>query len=296
MLESIKTLLNGILSRMNKINDTVNTKLENINVDVMKVSEQPNWNESNTTSHAFIKGKPCYDYVEPNCVIYETSSASESGRGPLTLIDLLDGYLIEGKRYKLTVDGVETVYTCNADEYGELYICNDSNNYSKSIFMFGTTICAWTNGLWVKGQNVKLEGALRRYKKLASSFYDAVASVNGNTGDIEITPESIGAAKVGTKVIFSEILSGSIYGIYDNNKSSNTLVLGTNAINYSNKTFRFVDNARLTGLQNPTDDNDAANKSYVDTAISDTLKLTSPDGSTWTISVDDDGTLSAVKL
>ena len=306
MLESIKTLLNGILVRMNKINadiytvntkiDTVNTKLENTNSVVDQVSEQPDWNETNTASHAFIKGKPCYNYVEPNCVIYETSSAGISGQSSLTLTDLIDGYLMEGGEYKLTVDDVETVYTCNADESGNLYIGAGYANPNGSIFQYGTTLEAYTDNLWLYGKSVKLEGALRRYKKLDTSFYDSVTSVNGNTGDIEITPESIGAAEVGNYAILSTLYGGVIYGKYGNDKISNMLALGKNAINYSNDTFKFVSNARLTGLRNPTGNYDAANKLYVDTTISDALKLTSPDGSTWTISVDDDGTLSAVKL
>ena len=104
--------MNAITSKFKRIKSGVDAVKSD--VDAVK-SDAPDWNEPDSTSHAYIKNKPCYNYVEPNAVIWESDSAGTSGQGALVLIDLVDGWLIEGETYRLTVDGVETTYTCVAD-------------------------------------------------------------------------------------------------------------------------------------------------------------------------------------
>ena len=135
----------------------------------------PDWNESDTASNSYVKNKPCYDYIEPSVVIWESDSAGISSQYAIPLVDLGDGWLIEGETYRLTVDGVETTYVCAADADGMgLYIGVDSNN--GRIFQSNTnaSLSALTSGLWDYGQKVRLEGPLRKYKKLNASMYDAV--------------------------------------------------------------------------------------------------------------------------
>ena len=193
-LEFIKTCLNAIADKFRHIRSDVDAVKSD--VDAVK-SSSPDWNEPDTASHSYIKNKPCYDYIEPSVVIWESGNAGTSGQKALTLADLVDGWLIEGETYRLTVDGVETTYTCAADADGRgMYIGAGFASLDGGIYQFHTStiLRAYTSGLWESGQKVRLEGPTRRYKKLDTSFYDAVISVNGETGEVQITPEKIGAA------------------------------------------------------------------------------------------------------
>ena len=310
-LEFIKTILNAITFKFRNVQSNVDAiKLD---VDAVK-SSVPDWNEPDATSHSYIKGKPCYDYVEPDCVIYETPSAETSGQGPLKLIDLIDGYLIAGEKYKLTVDNVETIYICNINDSGELYIGDDPSNCNKSISGYDpkrgydASLYAWTDGLWSWGQSVKLEGALRRYKQLDSSFYDAVTSVNDETGDVQITPNKIGAANAGRRVVSEHIL----YAIYGTDKDEDCTALYLGGDRYFAKTtltdtgevcFSFEPyNTILAGIKNPISDNHAANKGYVDATVAAAKKsirlYSSTEGSTkqFDLTVSDDGVISATEV
>ena len=148
--------------------------------EAMNIPEQvqPDWNEPDSASHTYIKNKPCYDYIEPSGVIWESNSAGTSGQGALMLVDLVDGRLIKGETYRLTVDGVETTYTCAEDADGiGLYIGAGFATFDGGIFQYHTLtyLYAYTNNLWNAGQKVRLEGPLRRYKKLDVSLYEAPA-------------------------------------------------------------------------------------------------------------------------
>lgn len=194
-LEFIKTCLNAIADKFRRVKSDVDAVKSD--VDSVK-SSSPDWNEPDTASHSYVKNKPCYDYIEPSGVIWESDSAGTNGQSALVLVDLGDGWLIEGETYRLTVDGVETTYVCAADADGRgLYIGASYADFNNgSIFQSNTNamLSACTSGLWNYGQKVRLEGPLRKYKKLDTSFYDAVMSVNGKTGDVQITPNNIGAA------------------------------------------------------------------------------------------------------
>lgn len=306
-LEFIKTILNTLTSKLRSVQSNIDAVRSD--VDAVK-SSQPDWNEPDTTSYSYIKGKPCYDYVEPDCVIYETPSAETSGQGALTLIDLIDGYLIEGEEYKLTVDNTETIYICNVDDSGKLCIGNDSYTTSKLIFQHPdrTILSAWTSGLWSSGQSVKLEGALRRYKKLDSSFYDAVTSVNDETGDVQITPKKIGAANAGSRVISDHILY-AIYGTY-NDTDCTALYLGGDRYfakdtldDTGEDCFSFGPyHTILAGIKNPIMYHHAANKGYVDATVAAARKsirlYSSTEGSTkqFKLTVNDDGVISATRV
>ena len=148
--------------------------------EAMNIPEQvqPDWNEPDSASHTYIKNKPCYDYIEPSGVIWESNSAGTSGQGALMLVDLVDGRLIKGETYRLTVDGVETTYTCAEDADGiGLYIGAGFATFDGGIFQYHTLtyLYAYTNNLWNAGQKVRLAGPLRRYKKLDVSLYEAPA-------------------------------------------------------------------------------------------------------------------------
>ena len=282
-LEFVKTAMNAITAKFQRVKSDVDAVRANVDavksdVDAVK-SNPPDWNEPDSASHAYIKNKPCYDYIEPSGVIWESNSAGTSGQGSLMLVDLVNGRLIEGETYRLTVDGVETTYTCAADADGDgLYIgtgyadVNGSNIYQSNT---STELRAWTGGLWNDGQKVRLEGPLRRYKKLDVSLYEAVVSVNGETGEVQITPENIGAANAGTKIISNHILD-AIYGT-NNGDTCTVLYLGGNR--YFKHTTEMgtgeecfvlgpIDTI-LGGIRTPINDDQAANKGYVDATIAE---------------------------
>ena len=288
-LEFVKTAMNAITAKFQRVKSDVDAVRANVDavksdvnavksdVDAVK-SNPPDWNEPDSASYAYIKNKPCYDYIEPSGVIWESNSAGTSGQAALMLVDLVDGRLIEGETYRLTVDGVETMYTCAADADGDgLYIGTGFGSGYSSIFQFNTSteLCAFTSNLWNDGAKVRLEGPLRRYKKLDTSLYDAVASVNGETGEVQITPENIGAANAGTKIISNHILD-AIYGT-NNGDTCTVLYLGGNR--YFRHTIEtgtgeecFVlgpIDTILGGIRTPINDDQAANKGYVDATIAE---------------------------
>lgn len=275
MIEAIKTLLNAIMVRFRHVQANVDA----VRSDVDAVNRSaPDWNESDTASHSYVKNKPCYDYIEPSVVIWESDSAGTSGQSPLVLVDLVDGRLIEGETYRLTVDGVETTYTCAAASNGlGLYIGAGFASFDGGIYQShtDTILRAYTSNLWGEGQKVRLEGPLRRYKKLDISLYDAVASVNGETGEVEITSESIGAAKV--KSMYSD---GHHYDVIYGTISGNTcdsLYLGVKTFiqrrifaGTNEACFRFGYGESpiiLAGIKTPTSNDHAANKGYVDKTV-----------------------------
>ena len=186
-LEFVKTALNAIIAKFQRVKSDVDAIRANVdairaNVDAVKSdvdavkSEAPDWNEPDSATHTYIKNKPCYDYIEPSGVIWESDSAGTSGQGALMLVDLVDGWLVEGETYRLTVDGVETTYTCTTNtNRDELYIGTGYSN--EKIFQSNTStkLYAFTTNLWNYGAKVRLEGPLRRYKKLDVSLYEAPA-------------------------------------------------------------------------------------------------------------------------
>ena len=281
-LEFVKTALNAITAKFQRVKsdvDAVKSDVDAVKSDVDAVkSEAPDWNEPDSATHAYIKNKPCYDYIEPSGVIWESNSAGSSGQGALMLVDLVDGWLIEGETYRLTVDGVETTYTCAADADGDgLYSGTGFGSGYSSIFQFNTSteLCAYTPNLWNDGAKVRLEGPLRRYKKLDVSLYEAVASVNGETGEVQITPENIGAAKAGTRIVSDHILD-AIYGT-NNGDTCTVLYLG------GNRYFKHTTgegtvgecfilgpiDTILGGIRTPINDDQAANKGYVDATVAE---------------------------
>ena len=288
-LEFVKTALNAITAKFQRVKSDVNTIQANVDavksdvdavksdVDAVK-SNPPDWNEPDSASHAYVKNKPCYDYIEPSGVIWESNSAGTSGQGPLMLVDLVDGWLVYGETYRLTVDGVEATYTCAADVDGDgLYIGTGFGAGYSSIFQSNTSpqLCAFTSNLWNDGQRVRLEGPLRRYKKLDTSLYEAVASVNGETGEVQITPENIGAANAGTKIVSNRILD-AIYGT-NNGDTCTELYLGGNRY-FGHTTEEGTGqecfilgpiDTILGGIRTPINDDQAANKGYVDATIAE---------------------------
>ena len=288
-LEFVKTCLNAITAKFRRVKsdvdavrsdvDAVRSDVDAVRSDVDAVNRSaPDWNESDTASHSYVKNKPCYDYIEPSVVIWESDSAGTSDRSPLVLVDLVDGRLIEGETYRLTVDGVETTYTCAAASNGlGLYIGAGFASFNGGIYQShtDTILRAYTSNLWGEGQKVRLEGPLRRYKKLDISLYDAVTSVNGETGEVEITPESIGAAKV--KSMYSDGHPyDAIYGTISGN-TCDSLYLGVKTFiqrrifaGTNEACFRFGYGESpiiLAGIKTPTSNDHAANKGYVDKTV-----------------------------
>ncbi len=320
-LEFIKTALNAITYKFQRVKsdvDAVKSDVDAVKSDVDAVkSDAPDWNEPDTASHAYIKNKPCYDYIEPGVVIWESDSAGTSAQSAMVLVDLVDGRLIEGEAYRLTVDGVETTYTCAADANGRgLYIgagYSDANNGGIFQYNYETKLRAYTNNLWEGGQKVRLEGPLRRHKKLDTSLYDAVVSVNGETGDVQITPEKINAASTGrTSFKLGDVLYNlnySIYGTY-NGKTCDVLYLGGNRYFSVGTTTDTGEecfllgpiSTILAGIKTPTHDGHAANKGYVDATVAaprDSIRLySSTDGSTkqFELTVNDGGVISVAEV
>ena len=281
-LEFVKTCLNAITAKFRRVKSDVDA----VKSDVDAVNRSaPDWNESDTASHSYVKNKPCYDYIEPSVVIWASDSAGTSDRSPLVLVDLVDGRLIEGETYRLTVDGVETTYICTAASNGlGLYIGAGFASFDGGIYQShtDTILRAYTSNLWGEGQKVRLEGPLRRYKKLDISLYDAVTSVNGETGEVEITPESIGAAKV--KSMYSDGHHyDAIYGTISGN-TCDSLYLGVKTFiqrrifaGTNEACFRFGYGESpiiLAGIKTPTSNDHAANKGYVDKTVAPTPDTT----------------------
>ena len=317
-LEFAKTMINAIVAKLRRVQSDVDAVKSD--VDAIK-SDAPDWNEPNSDSHAYIKNKPCYDYIEPSGVIWESDSAevnktSGGGAYSLLLADLADGWLIEGEEYRLTVDGVETAYTCAADADGRgLYIGGGYKSYAKGgIYQSYTdaNLYAFVRNLWSKGQKVRLKGPLRKYKKLDTTLYDAVTSVNGETGDVQITTENIGAASV-DNLLFPSGSSGVfvnvIYGT-KNGETCSALYLGGDRFFRKGTTtdtgevyFYLGPIATiLGGVKTPISDNHAANKGYVDATVAaarESIKLrSSTEGSTklFEITVNDDGVISTTEV
>ena len=315
-VDAVQSNVDAVQSNVDAVQSNVDAVQSNVdavqsNVDTVKQSV-PDWDEPNSASHAYIKNKPCYDYIESSGVIWESDSADTSGMGVLIVVDLVDGWLIEGETYRLTVDGVTTTYTCAADADGRgMYIGAGYLNGSGSISQSNTDarLQAWTTGLWVYGQKVRLEGSLRRYKKLDTTLYDAVVSVNGETGEVQITPENIEAANAGSLVVSNTILSSVIYGTRKG-ETCNTLYLGGNRfLQHSSVAdtgeecfFLGPEATILAGIKTPTINDQAANKGYVDATVAaprDSIRLySSTEGSTkqFEITVNDDGVISAVEV
>lgn len=301
-LEFAKTIINAITFKFRHLKS---------DVEAVK-SDVPDWNEPNSASHTYIKNKPCYDYIEPSVVIWKSDSAKTSSQLSVTLVDLVDGWLIEGEEYRLTVDGVTTTYTCAADAYGGgLYIGGGyaSPNTGGIYQPYASTLLnAWTKNLWGENQKVRLEGPLRRNKKLSTNLYNAVASVNGETGEVQITPENIKAANAGRLIVSQRFLS-AIYGTYAGEPCDTLYLGGTRYFQRGTlpdtreECFKLGPiNTPLAGIKTPTYDDCAANKGYVDatvTAARESIKLiSSTEGSTkqFEITVNDDGVISATEV
>ena len=307
-LEFIKTCLNAITARFRRVKS---------DVEAVK-SDAPNWNEPDTASHSYIKNKPCYDYIDPGVVIWASDSAEVnetegSGVVHLLLADLVDGWLIEGETYRLTVNGVETTYICAADADGRgLYIGAGYSSISGSIFQpnTDTSLYAYAKNLWRKGQKVRLEGPLRRYKKLDTSLYDAVVSVNGEAGDVQITPENIGAAKAGSIYVAvgsTAYIVKAIYGTYDGAPCDRLYLggakwLARRLLTTGEECFALgPKDTLLAGIKTPTYADCAANKAYVDVMVASTresIKLySSTEGSAkqFELTVNDDGIISVAE-
>ena len=78
-LEFIKTCLNAITDKFRRVKsdvDAVKSDVDAVKSDVDAVKDAPDWNEPNSDSHAYIKNKPCYDYIEPSGVIWESDNAA----------------------------------------------------------------------------------------------------------------------------------------------------------------------------------------------------------------------------
>ena len=299
-LEFIKTALNAITTKFRRVRSDVDAVRSD--VDVVKRGV-PDWNESNGDSHAYIKNKPCYDYIEPSGVIYSANPVPSGSSGFVNLGDPGDRILIEGEEYVLTIDGIPNTYTCVLSDDGYLHVHTIQQNPSGGDL--SADYSAWENGK----SSVKLEGPTRRYKKLDTRFYDAVTSVNKETGEVQITPEKIEAAKVGSLVVSQSILDSAIYGTY-RGKTCTWLYLGGNrffgsatAADTGESYFYFGPyDTILAGIKMPTSDNQAANKGYVDATVAaprDSIRLySSTEGSTkqFELTVNDDGVISAAEV
>lgn len=311
---AFKTALNAISLRLDALKKSFDWIADGLSSITDRLSSTeaaipaPDWDENDPKSKNYVKNKPCYDYVEPNAVIWESNSAGESAQGALELIsDMGDNSVIEGETYTLTVNGVQTTHICQTND-DKLEITGSG------IFQLTwpdgvTSLKAWTT--WQQGSSVKLEGPFRQYKKLDTKFYNAVKSINGETGDVEITPVGLKVPQVGDVVTSSFIFRRAIFGELSDGTTANRLYLGggnmitgeTNAgTNIPVIVFGANRKCILRSVENPVDDYDATNKSYVDKAVSAErnyiLLNSSTEDSTkrFEITVDDSGTISAKEI
>lgn len=183
MLEAIKTLLNGIQVRLNEIKtdisainaktDIANDKIKNTNAAVVKLSKQPDWNESNTDSHGYINNKPFYDYNAN--LVYKFENVHTSGQSSLTL-GTGEPFII-GETYTVCVND-ESFDTEAVNMGGYPYLFHPDNTtqslFDRCIYWDSGKLRAFT--WWESGSTVSISGPFRFFKQLDSKYINFVQS------------------------------------------------------------------------------------------------------------------------
>lgn len=132
---------------------------------------QPNWNETDETSKAYILNKP-FDAKEIEYVFLDLNSAPTSGQTAVLLTDKAEYKFIPGERYTVIINGVSRAVECvTGQDYGLCLILDSGGNPSYgSIYqsMSSNEIYAFSN--WPYGASVKVIGKVVEGKKLDAGY------------------------------------------------------------------------------------------------------------------------------
>lgn len=196
MIDSIKTLINGFKS-------WVNDKIKN-----------PDYDMNDPTNDSYIKNRPFYDKNVEKTFYGETE---ESSYGPSYIC--IGEPPIVGETYKITCEGetVESIATKveGDDRYIRLFHPDNTTQTTNGrVILYDINCSDYSQYNWFYGSKavIYISGPFRELKKLDSKFIDGVTSVNGEIGDLEITPISIGAAEVDDSVsipVLKQITDGT---------------------------------------------------------------------------------------
>lgn len=277
-LSTLKTILNGLWAKISTKFDEffqmLETKFVTINAQTLTDEEKTqvrenigvggcvDWDQNDEASLDYIKNKPFYKRLISDHVFVDVASAGISAQSALILNENPGGAFIIGEVYKVIIDGVESEIVCNSsmrlmlDDSGYYYIYqNDADGY----------IQAFTN--WEYGSSVKVIGPTVELKKLNPEFYEAVTSLNGQTGDISITIDSLSAAKVGSASIYVKG-SAAIGYTYASRKA----VTNANAYNLGDSIYLYqADKAVKVSYSGNTNPKAYFSQGYVDETDSDCI-------------------------
>ena len=194
-IEYIKTLLNGIMSRLRRVEkDVAETKTKAVNSD---------WNMHDPGDGAHVKNRPFYnDYVE-SMLLYRVNDPPQSGQGAAYL-GIFESAFLVGKTYRVTLYGAGVnngTYECkctfgdgnNGTTVGKLYLLKSvgSNAINDgSIFQNPDTLEVFAWSWWDDAKyTLTIEGPGYELKRIDKKFLpDFVTSFNGKTGDVSHLP------------------------------------------------------------------------------------------------------------
>ena len=194
-IEYIKTLLNGIMSRLRRVEkDVAETKTKAVNSD---------WNVHDPGDGAHVKNRPFYnDYVE-SMLLYRVNDPPKSGQGAAYL-GIFESAFLVGKTYRVTLYGAgvnKGTYECkctfgdgnNGTTVGKLYLLKSvgSNAINDgSIFQNPDTLEVFAWSWWDDATyTLTIEGPGYELKRIDKKFLpDSVTSFNGKTGDVSHLP------------------------------------------------------------------------------------------------------------
>lgn len=288
----VRTALNGVRQRFNKLEKDLDKKLDDkLGRDELPPPQpqiQSDWNESNEESVAYVCNRPFYDDIVVKTYTYE--NVGQSGQTSLIIDADFEGNFILGETYTVTVNGTATDIVATTNQVGDPALFYNSSTYNR-IFVSSGRLCAFT--WWNSGSTVSITGPIHVLKQIDSKFLNVVSSLNGETGDVVINADKLGAASSmsnryeidGRHTALGESSTGvtrNWLGLGSDNRTG--LVLG-NVIAYdyiedglSVARLTFIpdleeqfhydnEDVVIRGVADPTALNDATSKSYVDKAI-----------------------------
>ena len=296
----VRTALNGVRQRFIKLEKDFDKKLDDkLGRDELPPPQpqiQSDWNESNEESTAYIHNRPFYDDMVVKTYTYE--NAGTSGQGALMMDADFKGNFIPGETYTVAVNGSAMNIVAITDKYGYVALYPDGDSISSRIYV--NHVYGWLQAFtwWNPGSTVSITGPFRTLKQIDNKFLNAVTSINGETGDVTMNAETLGA--VSSKVVTAGIsLDGrtNVYTHFTRNwlghgSDYNTgLIMGDVLIfdDVENNTDVFyvtyipdkdknsisgvqLEDIIIRGVANPTKTNDVTPKKYVDDKFNSELK------------------------
>lgn len=293
-LEFIKTILNAITFKFRSVQSNVDA----VKLDVDAVKSSPSdWNEPDTTSHGYINNKPCYLY-EITGTLFDDHLINRTYLGYVADSDIT---FIEDNIYELYLDDV--LWYSGKAYLDDQYICVGGDGYHNAyVYMYSSinNDLIWGNYFDGIDKNLKIIGTAFKWKKLDKDLYDAVTSINGESGDVTIDADRIGAAQVFTDSNNHRYVSTEGVHFYRGQSTRKLLYQGDG--HFEIETGQVPN--RITGVHRVIEDYDISNKKYVDDTINEFFNGTSlilpssTSGSTkqFRITIDDSGTLTAVEI